>query len=101
MLRSMRRSLADARPEIASEWDRALNGDVTPHDVTFTSSKCAHWLCSKGHRWVAQVRSRTLDMTTMWRWALYLCRVNKSICVMDPPPRREPWAKPVEPVDAR
>jgi hypothetical protein len=39
--------------------------------------------------------------TAMWRRALYLCRVKRLICIIDPPPRRKRWGKPIEPVEAR
>lgn len=34
-------------PEIAREWDYALNGDLSPSDVVFGSAKKVWWKCSK------------------------------------------------------
>lgn len=51
-------SLADTRPEIASEWDYERN-EVTPDDVTAGSSLKAWWKCSCGHSYEASVYLRT------------------------------------------
>ena len=53
-----RQSLTDASPQIASEWDHARNGDLSPETVSCTSTLKTHWVCSEGHRWAAEVRSR-------------------------------------------
>ena len=54
-------SLAALRPDLAAEWDTALNGDLTPHDVGLGSNKRVWWRCPKGpdHVWPAQIANRT------------------------------------------
>lgn len=51
-------SLVKLMPEIAKEWHPTKNGDVTPADVTTSSSKKAWWLCSQGHSWEVAVYVR-------------------------------------------
>lgn len=53
-------SLAEKLPEIAAEWHPALNGDVTPADVGYASSKKAWWLCRIcQNEWRVQISSRS------------------------------------------
>lgn len=40
------RSLTEALPEIAAEWDYEKNGDVTPDMVSVGSQRKAWWICS-------------------------------------------------------
>ncbi len=40
-------SLASLRPELASEWHPAKNGDLTPHDVTCSKGTKVWWVCLK------------------------------------------------------
>ncbi len=58
-------SLAARRPDLAAEWHRSLNGDLTPDQVTVGSSARVWWTCPKGpdHEWCAQVSSRTRQRT--------------------------------------
>lgn len=44
-----RPSLQAANPELASEWNIELNGDLTPDDVTASSLTKAWWDCTAGH----------------------------------------------------
>ncbi len=53
------RSLAELRPDVATQWHPTKNGDVTPHMVTVSSSKKRWWLGDCGHEWDALVTSRT------------------------------------------
>ena len=49
-------------PDIAAEWHPTANEPLTPHDVSYASSKKVWWLCKKqGHEWDAVVSSRTLQ----------------------------------------
>ena len=56
-------SLADLNPALAAEWDYDRNKTKSPETVSCSSSLQVHWQCSKGHRWVAQVRTRALEGT--------------------------------------
>ena len=54
-----RGSLSMNRPEIAAEWDTALN-QLTPDEVTVGSNKTAHWICSNcGFKWKTIIAYRT------------------------------------------
>lgn len=59
MGKGFKRTLKDARPDIAQEWDSELNGDVSPSDVALYSSKEYHWVCPKGHKYTLSVAKRT------------------------------------------
>ncbi|MCK6584650.1 MAG: zinc-ribbon domain-containing protein [Anaerolineales bacterium] len=52
--------LADAYPEIAAQWHPAMNGDLTPKDVSIGSSRKRWWICPKvpEHVWDARVNAR-------------------------------------------
>ena len=50
--------LAAVRPEIAAQWHPALNGQLTPSDVTVSSNRKVWWRCEQGHEWEAQVIAR-------------------------------------------
>ena len=41
--------LATKRADLAERWHPSLNGELTPHDVTSSSSKVVWWLCPNGH----------------------------------------------------
>lgn len=46
-------------PKVALEWHDKLNGQLTPEDVTFGSTKKVWWKCGLGHIWKARIYSRT------------------------------------------
>ena len=50
-------------PEIAAEWHPSLNGDLSPSEVTRSSSKQVMWLCPLGHAYPARIHSRTSHNT--------------------------------------
>lgn len=52
-------SLASLNPKLASEWHPILNGDLTPHDVTYKSKKKVWWIGECGHEWDALIIDRT------------------------------------------
>ena len=52
-------SLANVYPEIAKEWDRELNGGMTPYQFMPKSSYSAWWRCEKGHTWQSTIAGRT------------------------------------------
>jgi len=60
-------SLAALHPEIARTWDKELNGDITPEDLTpGSSSKKVWWYCPYcGERWQATVKSRLQSGTNV------------------------------------
>ncbi|WHX25121.1 zinc-ribbon domain-containing protein [Virgibacillus halodenitrificans] len=52
-------SLASIKPELIKEWDYKLNGKVKPEFFRVSSHEKVHWICYKGHSWVATIASRT------------------------------------------
>lgn len=52
-------SLAALNPDIAAQWHPSLNGLLTPDDVVPGTPKKVHWICPKGHVWIASVSHRT------------------------------------------
>lgn len=52
------RSLADAAPEIASQWHPTKNGNLTPRDVSVRSSKKVWWIDDTGREWEAVISNR-------------------------------------------
>lgn len=56
-------SLADLEPEIASEWDYEVNGELTPFHVTLFSNMEVGWKCNKSsfqdHIWDTEICHRT------------------------------------------
>ena len=62
-----RKSLAEERHDLAKQWVRELNGDVTPESVSAGSQFQAAWRCERGcevcgkpHVWYARVGERCL-----------------------------------------
>ena len=53
------KSLALQYPALADEWDRNLNGELRPEDVTAHTKRKVWWRCSKGHIWRAEIESRS------------------------------------------
>ena len=53
-------SLAEKRPDIATEWNQEKNGDLTPWDISCGSNKKVWWICSKGHEWEATIYHRAM-----------------------------------------
>ncbi|MCF0134227.1 MAG: zinc-ribbon domain-containing protein [Blautia sp.] len=56
--------LATTDPDIAAEWNAALNGEWTPRDVTRRSRKFIRWNCDCGHIWGCKISERTLSGKT-------------------------------------
>lgn len=52
-------NLSTHKPNLASEWHPTLNGNLTPHQVTFSSGRKVWWLCTKGHAWQDSIYYRT------------------------------------------
>lgn len=50
-------------PAVAAQWHPALNGKLTPKEVTAFSNRRIWWRCRLGHEWQATVYSRTQEQT--------------------------------------
>ena len=53
-------SLQTLYPELSKQWHPTQNGDLTPDNVTISSSKKVWWLCDVGHEWEALISNRTV-----------------------------------------
>lgn len=51
-------SLAEIRPDLASQWHPILNGELTPNQIKPNSHKKVWWLCKEKHAWDATVQNR-------------------------------------------
>ncbi|WP_159649681.1 zinc-ribbon domain-containing protein [Erysipelothrix aquatica] len=51
-------TLNDTHPELLKEWNYNKN-DILPSTITYGSKRKIHWICSKGHEWIASLNSRT------------------------------------------
>ncbi len=51
-------SLAKRHPRRAAEWHPEKNGALTPEKVKSDSQRRVHWLCHRGHEWIAEVSRR-------------------------------------------
>lgn len=50
--------LETRNPEVAAMWHPTKNGDFTPAEVSYGSSKKAWWLCPNGHSYYSMVADR-------------------------------------------
>ena len=52
--------LATLNPELAMEWHKTLNGDLTPNDVVEKTDKKVWWKCPEGddHEWYSRIDHR-------------------------------------------
>lgn len=51
--------LAARSPRLAAQWDKAMNGALTPAAVTPKSHLKVWWSCAKGHGWRATISGRS------------------------------------------
>ena len=56
---SVTNNLANTYPEIASQWHKTKNGQLTPKNLSWGSKHKVWWECSLGHEWETTVRART------------------------------------------
>lgn len=56
--------LATTCPDIAAEWNYAMNGELTPEMVSAGSNKIVWWRCKAGHDWQQSIYYRCLKKTT-------------------------------------
>jgi len=52
-------TLGVKRPELICQWDYDKNGNITPFDVSFMSSKKVWWLCDKNHSYLSVISGRS------------------------------------------
>ena len=52
------RNLAILYPELATQWHRTRNGDLTAEQVTPGSDRAVWWVCDARHEWQASIANR-------------------------------------------
>lgn len=52
-------SIKTLYPELMKEWDYDKNQDIRPEECSAGSEKKVHWICEKGHEWMATISNRT------------------------------------------
>jgi hypothetical protein len=53
-------TLAARFPDLAAEWDYTANAPLRPELFSPGSDQRMAWICSKGHKWYATIKNRTL-----------------------------------------
>lgn len=51
--------LASQHPELLTEWDWELNGDLGPDGIVSGSARRVWWRCGRGHAWRISAYNRT------------------------------------------
>lgn len=59
VIRPAENDLAAQYPQLAAQWNREKNGNLTPESVAPGAAKKVWWVCERGHEWQAAVSSRT------------------------------------------
>jgi len=64
--------LATLNPELAKQWHRTKNGEMTPYHVTVNSNKKVWWVCPAdlSHEWEAVINKRNMGQGCPWCWKL-------------------------------
>ena len=76
-------SLQILNPELAKQWHPTKNGDLTPENVTVSSSKKAWWRCEREHIWEATVNNRARGNGCPYCSGRYAC-VDNSLQTLNP-----------------
>jgi len=58
MKEKVSRNLAETFPELAQEWNKTKNGELTPYDVSPASRNKVWWMCKSGHEYAAPIYKR-------------------------------------------
>ena len=53
--------LATTNPALAAEWNYEKNENLSPQDITRSSSRKVWWRCSEGHEWQATIANRNYE----------------------------------------
>ena len=53
--------LTTTNPTLAAEWNYEKNENLSPQDVTRSSSRKVWWRCSEGHEWQATIANRNYE----------------------------------------
>ena len=53
-------SLYDHNKFLTRQWHPTKNGELTPKDVSYSSSKKVYWICDRGHVWPSKISNRNI-----------------------------------------
>ena len=76
--------LVTINPELASEWNYEMNGDLKPEDFTAGSNKKVWWKCDKGHEWQAMVGSRSSGIGCPYCSGRYAVKGETDLATINP-----------------
>lgn len=72
-------SLAQVRPDIATDWHPDKNAPLTPNDVVAGGSTKVWWICKHGHEWQAPVGRRVFAGSGCSKCALQTSRIEIAV----------------------
>ena len=72
-------SLAQVRPDIASQWHHQKNAPLIPNDVVAGGSTKVWWICKHGHEWQATVGHRVISGTGCPKCCLQTSRIEIAV----------------------
>ena len=72
-------SLANARPDLATDWHPSKNLPLTPRDVVAGGSRKVWWVCKHGHEWQATVGSRVINGSGCSKCSLQTSRIEIAV----------------------
>lgn len=71
-------SLLAKFPNIAQEWNKNKNGNLSPSDFNYGSNKKVWWICFKKHEWVSTISNRAAGKGCPY---CHGKKINKSNCL--------------------
>lgn len=79
--KTVKKSMAELRPDLLEEWDYTKNGDLSPYSLPYGTSKKVWWICKTcQNSWEAQVRHRVkrfLDGKVIYGTGCPKCALKK------------------------
>ncbi len=77
-------SILFSNPEIAQEWDYAMNGNMKPENYTANSARKVWWKCAKGHQWQAAISNRNKGHGCPYCAGLYVIKGENDLQTVNP-----------------
>ncbi len=77
-------SILFSNPEIAREWDYAMNGNMKPENYTANSARKVWWKCAKGHQWQAAISNRNKGHGCPYCAGLYVIKGENDLQTINP-----------------
>ena len=77
-------SILFSNPEIAREWDYAMNGNMKPENYTANSARKVWWKCANGHQWQAAISNRNKGHGCPYCAGLYVIKGENDLQTINP-----------------